>query len=760
MGSNLELVPVTSQKHDPAWKHCQMYKNGERVQLKCVYCGKIFKGGGIHRIKEHLAGQKGNASSCLRVQPDVRLLMQESLNGVVLKKRKKQKLAEEITNYNNVGTNSEVDVLTHNNDNDNCGLNTEVHLLPVPDTLELNSDLFASREEGGVGNKGNVRKKKGIVRKASSSVNPNAVVASSNAALVSKKVNNHVHMAIGRFLFDVGIPLDAVNSVYFQPMIEAIASQGDGVVGPSYHDLRSWILKNAVQEVRNDIDHCTGSWGKTGCSVLVDEWVSEKGKTFVGFVIYSSEGTMFLRSVDIANLINSGDSLFELLKEVVEEVGVRNVLQVITNSEDRYVEAGKRLSEAYPSVFWTPCAARCIDLMLEDISKLEWVHLVLEQARTISRFMYNHNVVLNMMRRYTFGVDLVDLGVTRSATDFMTLKRMVNIRHNLQSMVTSEEWMESPHSKKPVGFVVVDCISNQSFWSTCALIARLVDPLLRLLRIVGSEKRPATGYVYAAVYRAKETIKKELTDRKDYSIYWDIIDHRWEQLQRHPLIAAGFYLNPNFFYSTEGDVHLHIRSIVYDCIEKLVPDPKCQDKVVKEIGSYHNGAGDFGRKMAIRARDTLLPAEWWSTYGGGCPNLVRLATRILSQTCSLICCKRNRVPFEQMHETRNCIEQQRLSDLVFVQNNLWLRQMVQRNKQQDFLDPISHENISIVEDWVIGKPLYSEDLENSDWMTVDPPLGNTVLLGMPIDDFEALGAGFDDYEIFEGMKDGEEENGG
>lgn len=91
MGSNLEPVAVTSQKHDPAWKHCEMFKNGDRVQLKCIYCGKIFKGGGIHRIKEHLAGQKGNASTCLRVQPDVRLLMQDSLNGVVMKKRKKTK---------------------------------------------------------------------------------------------------------------------------------------------------------------------------------------------------------------------------------------------------------------------------------------------------------------------------------------------------------------------------------------------------------------------------------------------------------------------------------------------------------------------------------------------------------------------------------------------------------------------------------------------------------------------------------------------
>ncbi|KAA8539485.1 hypothetical protein F0562_026177 [Nyssa sinensis] len=383
MASNLEPVPVTSQKHDPAWKHCQMFKNGDRVQLKCIYCGKIFKGGGIHRIKEHLAGQKGNASTCLRVQPDVRLLMQESLNGVVVKKRKKQKIAEEISSFN--PSTSEVDTFpTH------CGLNTEVELLAVPDTVEPISTLLGNREEG---------------------------------------------------------------------------------------------------------------------------------------------------------------------------------------------------------------------------------------------------------------------------------------------------------------------TSNRS------------------------------------------------------------ADHRWEQLHHHPLHAAGFYLNPKFFYGIEGDLHLHIRSLVYDCIEKLVPDPKIQDKIVKETTSYHNAAGDFGRKMAIRARDTLLPAEWWSTYGGGCPNLARLAIRILSQTCSLIGWKPNQIPIEQTHEKKNFLEHQRLRDLLFVQYNLRLRQMVRKNKEQDAVDPISYDNIDIVEDWVTEKELCSEDFGSSDWMTVDPPLGNPMILGPSIDDAEELGAGFDDYEIFNGVKDSEEENG-
>ncbi|XVF31760.1 hypothetical protein REPUB_Repub17cG0019900 [Reevesia pubescens] len=78
--------------------------------------------------------------------------------------------------------------------------------------------------------------------------------AKTDLALVSKGVESPVHMAIGRFLYDIGVNSNAVNSVYFQPMIDAIASGGSGIVPPSSQDLWGWILKKVIEEVKDDID--------------------------------------------------------------------------------------------------------------------------------------------------------------------------------------------------------------------------------------------------------------------------------------------------------------------------------------------------------------------------------------------------------------------------------------------------------------------------------------------------------------------------
>jgi len=109
---------------------------------------------------------------------------------------------------------------------------------------------------------------------------------------------------------------------------------------------------------------------------------------------------------------------------VVEDVGVANVVQVITDNAANYVAAGRLLCAKYPTIFWTPCAAHCIDLMLEDIGKLEWVQDVVQECKQITKYIYNHAWVLNLMREFTQG-ELSRTTVTWFATNFLPLQGLL-----------------------------------------------------------------------------------------------------------------------------------------------------------------------------------------------------------------------------------------------------------------------------------------------------------------------------------------------
>lgn len=747
MELNLVPISITRQKQDPAWNHCEVFKNGERLQIKCMYCGKLFKGGGIHRFKEHLAGRKGQGPICEQVPQGVRSIMQESLNGILVKQDKKQKLIPKLlacgSSSSNLNIGGEVENLGSHDD-----MNFGIKPISVLNTLEGDSNVVSKVGRGRKRGRGRDR----------NLIESNRPCLKTDLALVPNGGENPIHMAIGRFLYDIGVNLDAVNSVCFQPMIDAIASGGSGVVPPSCHDLRGWILKNVIEEVKDDIDRNKAMWGKTGCSIIVEQCRTKNGRVLLSFLVYCPQATVFMKSVDASHAIYSADYLFELLKQVIEEVGSENVVQVITNCEEPYLFTGKRLMESFPSLYWAPCLAHCVDLMLQDFSNLEWINETIEQAKSLTKFIYNQSSVLNTMRKFTSGNDIVEPALTCFATNFSTLRRMADLKLNLQAMVNSQDWLECPYAKEPGGQAMSDIVNNRSFWNSCVLIAHITYPLLRVLEIVGSKKRSAMGYVYAGIYRAKETIKKELVKQDDYMVYWNIIDNRWEQQRHLPLYAAGFFLNPKFFYNTKEHIHNDILSAVFDSIERLVPDTNIQDQVVREINLYKNAMGDLGRPMAVRARDNLLPGEWWSIYGGGCPNLQRLAIRILSQTCSSIGYKPNKISIEEIHNTRNFLERRRLSDLVFVQYNLYLRQMVLQNQEKDSLDPLVFNRKDILEDWIADNEVSPDNHESSDWKSLDPPVGNRTTLTPPGDEAEDfLSTRFMDLDIFNGLKGVKEE---
>ncbi|RVW97680.1 hypothetical protein CK203_028059 [Vitis vinifera] len=174
---------------------------------------------------------------------------------------------------------------------------------------------------------------------------------------------------IGRFMYSKGLSFNTVNDPYWFPMMGAIANFEPGFKPPSMHELRTWILK-------------------------------EESRCLINFLVNSLAGTWFMKSIDASDTIKNGELMFKYLDEVVEEIGEDNVVQVITDNASNYVNVGMRLMEKRRRLWWTPCAAHCIDLMLENIGKLN-VH-----ATTLSRARYNTRLRERSLQRKQ-NVDLI-----------------------------------------------------------------------------------------------------------------------------------------------------------------------------------------------------------------------------------------------------------------------------------------------------------------------------------------------------------------
>ncbi|XP_010484860.1 PREDICTED: uncharacterized protein LOC104763145 [Camelina sativa] len=124
---------------------------------------------------------------------------------------------------------------------------------------------------------------------------------------------------------------------------------------------------------------------------------------------------------DILKGMKDANLLFDKLDRMVEEVGESNVVQVITDNASDYVKAGQLLMAKRPHLYWLPCAAHCIDLMLEDIGKLPMVKSAIKNCIYMNGYIYSHTSLVNMMRKFTNQANLHRPAVTRFATSFITL---------------------------------------------------------------------------------------------------------------------------------------------------------------------------------------------------------------------------------------------------------------------------------------------------------------------------------------------------
>jgi len=162
-----------------------------------------------------------------------------------------------------------------------------------------------------------------------------------------------------------------------------------------------------------------------------------------------------------------------------------------------------------PHIFWTPCAAHCIDLMLEDIGKIPRIKKAIQKGCSLVGYISNHTFALSLMRKKTNNVELVKHGVTRFATTFLTLQRLHKIKSKLREMFLCEEWLSSKCNKETKGRQAATCALLPSFWNDVLHTLKSMAPLVDVLRMVDNEKKPAMGEIYAAMDNAKEQIEKK-----------------------------------------------------------------------------------------------------------------------------------------------------------------------------------------------------------------------------------------------------------
>ena len=323
------------------------------------------------------------------------------------------------------------------------------------------------------------------------------------------------------------------------------------------------------------------------------------------------QGIVYLRSSDVTSFIDDVDMLQLLLDGVIEEIGIENVIQVVACSITGWMGAvGKQFMDRCKRVFWTVSASHCIELMLEKIEMIESIRVILAKAKSLTKFIYGHETVLNLLKKHTLGRDLIRPSKIRSAMPIMTLENIVSEKLQLKNMFASPEWNTSVWASKTEGKRVADLMEDSSFWTGAGIALKATLPVVRVLCLISQADKPQVGYIYETMDQLKETIKEEFKGKKSqYMPFWKAIDEIWDNFLHSPIHGAGYYLNPSLFYSSDflGDAEVAFGLLCSTV--RLVQDQRSQDLISRQLEDYRHARGSFEEGSAINQRTSDPPGK-------------------------------------------------------------------------------------------------------------------------------------------------------
>ena len=294
------------------------------------------------------------------------------------------------------------------------------------------------------------------------------------------------------------------------------------------------------------------------------------------------------------------------------------------------------------------------------------------------------------------------------------MSRLLRVKADLQQVVVSAEYgcshkfssrgrtadEEDGEALDPgIGARVKAIILNEDgFWEPLTQILHIAMPLIKLLRMLDSNK-PVIGKVYDRMFLVGERLRKmEATVSWAKEMGQKHAD-RWEYLHS-PWHAAAYALDPEFIETTgeldaatmDGLLIVFERLCLRDAImassdpeqawRTLTPSsPEVVQRVAQvecEFAVYQRRDGAFSRPSVLANAKTMEPAAWWGMYGKHLPLLSSIAPKVLAQAAAASAAERNWSVYGQIQTAQRARMHHATADkLVFCHEAMHLQLRMQ-----------------------------------------------------------------------------------
>ncbi|XP_066347588.1 uncharacterized protein [Miscanthus floridulus] len=276
----------------------------DKNKVKCLLCG--HESAGINRLKQHLAHRGTSIAKCQKVPDDVKQKCIQNLDEIANKKKGKQQRDKELRENVQLATGeeevTEVESL--------AGSLSTPHKLGPMDRFTRPIDPKLSSAEA----------------KRQQNINESTLERKNSPSAA------------------ISIPFNACDNDEFKEMVEAIGQFGPSFQPPTQHDYRGRLLDEEYARTKSLLQDREDEKVKNGCSIMTDAWTDMKRRSIMNLCTNTSEGTTFIKSVEMSDVSHTSEVIYELIDKAIEDVGAENVVQVVTDNVQHHTKRRNRLT--------------------------------------------------------------------------------------------------------------------------------------------------------------------------------------------------------------------------------------------------------------------------------------------------------------------------------------------------------------------------------------------------------------------------------
>jgi len=128
--------------------------------------------------------------------------------------------------------------------------------------------------------------------------------------MFKKGLREEACQAIDRFFYNNIVPFNVTKSEEFSAMFDLVPRHDLGFKPPSYHEIKVKYLKEEVTNTSLALQVHRDEWKKTGCKIMIDGWTDKKRRKIINFLVKSTKGTVFLKSINASSISKIAEKVF------------------------------------------------------------------------------------------------------------------------------------------------------------------------------------------------------------------------------------------------------------------------------------------------------------------------------------------------------------------------------------------------------------------------------------------------------------------